>query len=147
MASHIHSICRAAFSYLRVISRQRPFMNDELQGITKYATRLAMRVGDRAHLPAAMEATGWLLVSQSIHHRIACVVFSVLSTGPPVDISLFIQPRPTREFSQTRSTADTLLLQPCHIKSRMGDRAFRSCGPRIWNTPSTDQTVPTRPRI
>lgn len=105
---------------------------DKLQRVQNAAARLIL--GHRKHesITPGLMKLHWLPVRYRIQFKIATITFKVLTTNEPAYLRklLDIQPR-TRT---RRSQQGTVLNVPRSNLKSAGDRSFRVCAPKIWNS-------------
>ena len=103
-----------------------------LQYIQNSAARILMRVRKYDHITPILQSLHWLPVSSRIEYKIALLAHQcVHGHAPPYLKDLLIPQSSSRNL---RSSNTNLLHRPKTKLRTMGDRAFSSAAPRIWNT-------------
>ena len=105
---------------------------DKLQRVQNAAARLILGYRKYDSITPGLVKLHWLPVRYRIRFKIATITFKVLSTNEPAYLRnlLDIQP-PTRT---RRSNQGLMLKEPRSNLKSAGDRSFRVCAPRIWNS-------------
>ena len=158
---HISNICSSSYYHLRGLRRIRPYLdldtcktialaivgsrldyaNCTLVGIPSHNVHRLQRVqnslarlvvsGSSSRSTELLASLHWLPVSQRISFKLASLVYQSLhGTAPSYLANLLDAYTPTR---QLRSSSQNLLIQP-RLNTVFGSRAFRSAGPRTWNS-------------
>ena len=161
--THINQLCKTSFYHLRNIAKLRPTLGlsdaeklvhafissrldycnalligtpskslQKLQHIQNSAARVLMRVRKYDHITPILHSLHWLPVSSRINYKIALLTHQCIhGTAPPYLKDLLT---PQTSAHNLRS-ANTVTLQPPRTKLRtMGDRAFCSAAPQLWNS-------------
>ena len=118
-----------------------------LQRVLNAAARLVCDLRPREHVTSALIDLHWLPVAARIEFKICMLVYKSLNSIAPAYISDMLQPvsslqRQTNLRSVTNSEYTStrhkqLLFVPC-TRLRVGERAFSSAAPRLWNALPTD---------
>ena len=74
----------------------------------------------------------WLPIKYRIEFKIALLVYKALNEMSPIYISELLVLKPSGPY-QLRSDKQQFLLVP-RTKTKFGDRAFASAGPKVWNS-------------
>ena len=117
---------------------------DKLQRVQNAAARLILGYRKHESITPGLIELHWLPVRYRIQFKIATITFKVLSTNEPAYLRklLDIQP-PTRT---RRSQQGIVLNVPRSSLKSAGDRSFRVCAPRIWNSlPATVRNAQSVP--
>lgn len=159
---HIKYICKTSFHHLRNISKLRPLLTlpdaeklvhafistrldycnglcigisgrniQKLQYIQNSAARVLMRVRKYDHITPVLHSLHWLPVSSRIDYKILLLTHKCITGHAPPYLQELIT---LKSSSRTlRSSAHLLLQVPTTRLRTMGDRAFCSAAPRLWN--------------
>ena len=168
--NHIKQLCKKAFFHLRNISRLRPsltfadaeklvhafvssrldYCNSLFIGINKYtlqrlqyiqncAARILMRVRKYDHITPIMKSLHWLPVSSRVEFKVATLTHQcIYGNAPPYLKELLNLQTP----SKLRTSETHLLQRNWTKKVTMGDRAFCSIAPKLWNNLPKDLRKP-----
>ena len=162
LKSHVNKVSQTAFTYLRVISRMRHLLNErsttllvhslvlsrliycgslyygvnkseivQLNRIINYAVRVTKKLGTTDDVSQISSLLNWPDVTQRIIHHVCCIIHQVIYHRVPHTLSASIY---LNNLSvNTRRGADQLLLKLPPTKTNSGRRAFKYCGPYLWN--------------
>ena len=160
---HIKHLCKTSFYHLRNISRLRPTLSlpaaeqlvhafissrldycnglfigipgktiQKLQYIQNSTARVLMRARKHEHITPILQSLHWLPVSSRINFKILLFTHKCIYGHAPTFLQELITLQST---TRTLRSTNTLLLQvPSTRFSTMGDRAFCSAAPRLWNS-------------
>ena len=104
----------------------------KLQYIQNSAARILMRVRKYDHITPILHLLHWLPVSFRIDYKVLLLTHQCINGHAPPYLQELITPQTSNRT--LRSTNSSLLRVP-NIKLRtMGDRAFCSAAPRLWNS-------------
>ena len=106
-----------------------------LQSVLNSSERLATRTSRFAHITPVLRELHWLPYPQRVTFKICLNVYKCLHGMAPHYLSSVctrLGDLPGR--SSLRSTSGWQLLVPRTKMKSCGDRSFRSCGPRLWNS-------------
>jgi hypothetical protein len=160
---HISAVCKNAFFHLKALRHIRPILTEDMansiavafvQSRLDYANSLLYHTSQRninklqrvqnmaarlvlpnSHLSSAciLSQLHWLPVSQRIDFKLATITYKVLNIGQPAYLrSLIKYDAPIRE-TRNRSIEFLKLHQP-QVNLAIGDRAFSSASPAVWNS-------------
>ena len=160
---HIKHLCKTSFYHLRNFSKLRPTLSlpaaeqlvhafissrldycnglligipgktiQRLQYIQNSAARVLMRARKHEHITPILKSLHWLPVSSRINYKILLLTHKCIHGLAPTYLQELITLQST---TRTLRSTNTLLLQvPRTRLSTMGDRAFCSAAPRLWNS-------------
>ena len=160
---HIKHLCKTSFYHLRNISRLRPTLSlpaaeklvhafissrldycnglfigipgktiQKLQYIQNSAARVLMRARKHEHIIPILRSLHWLPVSSRINYKILLLTHRCIHGHAPTYLQELIT---LQSSTRTLRSTNTLLLQVHSTRlSTMGDRAFCSAAPRLWNS-------------
>jgi hypothetical protein len=157
---HVSTVCKSANYHLRALKHIRPVLTDEMamsiavaliQSRLDYANSVLyhtsatninklqriQNTAARLVLPYSHLSTNnrlaqlhWLPISRRIEFKLAIITYRLLNTEQPAYLRSLIQyDNPTR---QLRSSVQRRLHVPV-IKTSIGERAFSSASPAVWN--------------
>ena len=161
MSTHVNAVCRSGYQQLRVIGHIRPYITpdttkslvhtlvlsridycnsllfgiscslmNKLQVLQHSAARLIFRIKKRAHITPSMISLHWLPVRMRINFKILVITFKCLrGNGPSYLSALLHHYTPERAL---RSAGDSCLKMGSS-RTKFGERAFCSTGPKLWN--------------
>lgn len=159
---HIKQLCKIAFFHLQNIAKLRPFLSlpdaeklvhafvssrldycnalligipcrslQKLQYIQNCAARILMRVRKNQHITPILRNLHWLPVNFRVDYKICLLTHQCVHGSAPAYLKQLIQPyHPIR---QLRSTYSHQLQLPRAKLHSMGERAFQTAAPRLWN--------------
>ena len=91
-----------------------------------------MRACKYEHITPILQSLHWLPVSSRINYKILLLTHKCIHGHAPTYLQELITLQST---TRTLRSTNTLLLQiPSTRLSTMGDRAFRSAAPHLWNS-------------
>jgi hypothetical protein len=106
-----------------------------LQRVMNYSIRMIDRIPWRDAVSPSLRLRGWLPIHRRIQFRLAMLVHSVLTTQEPKALASLLVPQYTACNQRiTRSSSDMSLLTVPRTRTKLGDRAFRVAGPKLWNS-------------
>ena len=126
-----------------------------LQKIQNFAARLVLLAPRHHHATPLLEKLHWLLISERIKYKVACMCFSAINGSGPAYLSLLslicfwhlrtLSKNRTKYLSELlhvytpsrtlRSSSDTRMLEIQQYKRKThGFRTFSCFGPHIWNS-------------
>jgi len=159
---HIKFLCKTSFYHLKNISKLRPILTlsdaeklvhafissrldycnslytgitdkniTKLQYIQNSAARVLRGVRKYDHISPILQSLHWLPVSFRINYKVLVLTYKCINGHAPPYLQELITPlTSTRTL---RSTGRSLLRVPDTKLRTMGDRAFCSAAPRLWN--------------
>lgn len=162
MEEQVKNTIRTCYSQLRQIAHIRPsltkdatkilinttitsrmdFLNSLLYGVPKAiiekmqlvqnnAARLIFRKKRSDHVTSLLQELHWLPIEFRINYKINLLTFKSLQGYAPKYLQeLLIPYRPNRSL---RSASKGLLMEHS-TKTKHGDRSYRACAPKMWNT-------------
>ncbi len=105
---------------------------NKLQVVQNSAARILTRTRMRDHITPVLESLHWLPVSFRVDFKILMLTYKALHGLAPQYLSeLLIPYTPTRDL---RSSETGVLTVPLTRLRSMGDRAFSSLAPKLWNS-------------
>ncbi|XP_034088047.1 uncharacterized protein LOC117556685 [Gymnodraco acuticeps] len=103
----------------------------KLQYIQNTAARILMRVRKYKHITPILKSLHWLPVSLRIDYKITLFTHQCIYGNAPSYIKELLTPQTSTR--NLRSVKANLLIPPRTKLKTMGDRAFCSAAPRLWN--------------
>ncbi len=160
--THVKQMCKTSFFHLRNIARLRPMLTladaeklvhafissrldycnalliripgnslQKLQYIQNSAARILMRVRKYDHITPILKSLHWLPVSFRIVYKVSLLTHQCIHGDAPSYLKELLTPQSSK---RTLRSASTYILKPPRTKLRtMGDRAFCSAAPSLWN--------------
>ena len=160
--THIKHLCKTSFYHLRNIAKLRPTLTladaeklvhafvssrldycnalligisgrslQRLQYIQNSAARILMRVRKYDHITPILKTLHWLPVPLRIEYKVSLLTHQCIHGHAPQYLKELLTPHPT---TRTLRSANSNTLKTPRTKLRtMGDRAFCSAAPRLWN--------------
>ena len=105
---------------------------ERLQLIQNSAARLLTRTRRREHISPVLAALHWLPVTFRVDFKVLLLVYKALhGLGPSYIANSLRNYQPPRTL---RSSAAGLLEVPHSSKKKIGDAAFVTYAPKLWNT-------------
>jgi len=102
------------------------------------AARLVCDLRPREHVTSALIDLYWLPVAARIEFKICVLAYQSLNSTAPAYISDMLQPVSSlQRRTNLRSATNSELFVP-RTRLRVGERAFSSAVPRLWNALLTD---------
>lgn len=160
--AHINYLCKTSFYHLRNISKLRPILTfsdaeklvhafvssrldycnalligipgkslQRLQYIQNSAARILMRVRKYEHITPILHSLHWLPISTRIEYKVSLLTHQCIHGHAPSYLKELINPQTTTR--SLRSTHSNLLHIPRTRLRTMGDRAFCTAAPHLWN--------------
>ena len=160
---HIKHLCKTSFYHLRNISKLRPTLTlsdaeklvhafissrldycnslfygitgkniQKLQYIQNSAARILMKVRKYEHITPILHSLHWLPVSFRIDYKVLILTHTCINGHAPPYLQELITPQTST--CTLRSSNSSLLRVPKTKLRTMGDRAFCSAAPRLWNS-------------
>ena len=106
---------------------------EKVQRIQNAAARLITRSPKFCHMGPILRQLHWLPIRSRIHHKILTLTFkSIHSLAPSYLSELITTSRPSR-YSLRSSQSTMLIHPPAKMLSTLGDRAFSTAAPQLWN--------------
>ena len=161
--NHIKHLCKKSFYHLRNIAKLRPTLSvadaeklvhafvssrldycngllygisgkniQKLQYIQNSAARILMRVRKYDHITPVLKSLHWLPVSLRIEYKISLLTHQCIHGHAPQYLKELLTTQ-TSTISLRSATNNTLHVPRTKLCT-MGDRAFSSAAPRLWNT-------------
>ena len=108
-----------------------------LQKIQNFSARLVLLAPRHHHSTSLVEKLHWLLISERIKYKVACMCFSAISGSGPAYLSELLH---VYTLSRTlRSSSDTCMLEIQQYKHKTrGLHTFSCFGPHIGNSLTQD---------
>jgi hypothetical protein len=162
---HISKVSSVAFSHLHVIGRIRRSLSSvqahmlvqslvisrinycstiyngltnkqlqRLQRIQNAAMRIVTRRKKSQSVKEDMEKYNWLGISDLVPYRTASFIFSIQTSGKPVYLRSLLRDYVPKRYLRS---GDQSLLEIPRTETTIGSRAFRSYGPKLWNSLSS----------
>lgn len=160
--NHIKQLCKTSFYHLKNIAQLRPSLTladaeklvhafvssrldycnalligipsksiQKLQYIQNSAARILMRVRKFNHITPILKTLHWLPVSLRIEYKVSLLTHQCLHGTAPTYLKDLLTPQTSTR--SLRSSSTHLLKTPRTKLHTMGDRAFCSAAPRLWN--------------
>lgn len=160
--AHIKNLCKISFYHLRNIAKLRSTLTladaeklvhalissrldycnalligisnknlQRLQYIQNSAARILMRVRKYDHITPILHSLHWLPIHARIEYKVALLTHQCIYGNAPSYLKVLVTIQTTTR--SLRSTNSNRLLPPKTKLSTMGDRAFCSAAPRVWN--------------
>uniref|UniRef100_A0AAQ5ZK56 Reverse transcriptase domain-containing protein n=1 Tax=Amphiprion ocellaris TaxID=80972 RepID=A0AAQ5ZK56_AMPOC len=160
---HIQNLCKISFFHLKNISKLRPtlslsdaeklvhaFVSSrldycnallvgipaksllKLQHVQNTAARILTRTPKQAHITPVLHNLHWLPIAKRIQYKICLLAYQCIHGHAPDYLSELLTLRTISR--QLRSTNTNLLCTPRSNLRTMGDRAFQTAAPELWNT-------------
>ena len=108
-----------------------------LQRVLNAAARLVCYLRPREHVTSALIDLHWLPIAARIEFKICVLAYKSLNSTAPAYISdmlMMLQPVSSlQRQTNLRSATNSELFVP-RTRLRVGERAFSSSAPRLWNT-------------
>ena len=104
-----------------------------LQRVLNAAARLVCYLRPREHVTSALIGLHWLPVAARIEFKICVLAYQSLNSTAPAYLSDMLQPVSSLQRQTLRSATNSELFVP-RTRLRVGERAFSSSAPRLWNT-------------
>ena len=102
-----------------------------LQYIQNSAARILMRVRKYEHITPILKNLHWLPVHFRIQYKVSLLTHQCIHGNAPHYLQELLTPQPTSRSLRSANT-NTLHMPRTKLHS-MGDRAFSSAAPRLWN--------------
>nr|XP_055058719.1 uncharacterized protein LOC129442564 [Misgurnus anguillicaudatus] len=160
--AHVNNLSRSSYFHLRNIAKLRPTLTladaeklvhafvssrldycnalvigipakscQKLQYVQNSAARILMRVRKYDHITPILKTLHWLPVSSRIEYKVTLLTYKcIYGDAPPYLKELLTSQNTTRSL---RSVSEGLLKPPRTKLRTMGDWAFCSAAPRLWN--------------
>ncbi len=104
----------------------------KLQSVQNSAARILTGTKTSEHISPVLESLHWLPVRFRIDFKILMLTYKALHGLAPHYLSQLLSVyTPSRDL---RSSDSGLLVIPPTLLRSMGDRAFSSCAPKLWNS-------------
>ncbi|KAK0131512.1 hypothetical protein N1851_033766 [Merluccius polli] len=104
----------------------------KLQHIQNSAARILLRVRKYEHITPILHSLHWLPISARINYKVSLLTFQCIHGNAPQYLKELLTPQTSAR--SLRSTNSHRLLPPRTKSRTLGDRAFCSSAPRLWNT-------------
>ena len=162
MDDQISNICRSCYIYLRWLGQIRKFLNDDsvvklvhafitskldnlnsllikipdckvkrLQRIQNNAAKIVARISSHAHVSPVLKQLHWLPIPARIEYKVLLMTYKALNGLAPIYICELLNYK--HNVRSLRSSNKLLLMEPKMRLNTVGDRAFSSYAPRLWN--------------
>ena len=106
---------------------------EKLQRIQKAAARLITRSPKLCHMGPIYVQLHWLPIRSRIHHKILTLTFKSIHGLAPSYLSELITTSRPSGYSLRSSQSTMLIHPPAKMLSTLGDRAFSTAAPQLWN--------------
>jgi hypothetical protein len=103
-----------------------------LQRIQNCAARIVTRASSRVHITPVLKQLHWLPITARIDYKILLITYKALNGLSPHYICELLMYKQNARL--LRSSDQLLLIEPKMRLSTVGDRAFSSYAPRLWNS-------------
>jgi hypothetical protein len=162
--NHVSKVRSKSFMALRIVNRLRKHLNkslyhmllhslvisnidfgssllygiskkesQRLQNILNSCFRCLHKTGRLTNISEHLKSHRWLSIDQRIHLRLALIMFNIIHHGKPQYLAALINERRIAgDFTLRSSSQNLLQVQFC--KTTTASRAFRICGPMVWNS-------------
>ncbi|KAI2645457.1 RNA-directed DNA polymerase from mobile element jockey [Labeo rohita] len=160
--AHIKHLCKTSFHHHRNIARLRPTLTlrdaeklvhafvssrldycnalligipnksiQKLQHVQNCAARILMRVRKYEHITPILQSLHWLHISARIEYKVSLLTHQCIHGDAPMYLKELLIPQTS--VRSLRSTNTHRLLPPRTKTRTLGDRAFCTAAPRLWN--------------
>ena len=130
----IHAFVTSHLDYCNYLLAGIPqYQLQRLQKVLNAAARLIYQSPRHSHITPILISLHWLPVKFRVDFKIALLVYKALNGSAPSYISALLSPKSASKYD-LRSDDQNLLQVPATKLKTVGDRAFTSAAPRIWNT-------------
>ena len=130
----IHAFVTSHLDYCNSLLAGIPqYQLQKLQKVLNAAARLIYQSPRHSHITPILISLHWLPVKFRVDFKIALLVYKALNGSAPSYISALLSPKSASKYD-LRSDDQDLLQVPATKLKTVGDRAFTSAAPRIWNT-------------
>ena len=130
----IHAFVTSHLDYCNSLLAGIPqYQLQRLQKVLNAAARLIYQIPRHSHITPILISLHWLPVKFRVDFKIALLVYKALNGSAPSYISALLSPKSASKYD-LRSDDQDLLQVPATKLKTVGDRAFTSAAPRIWNT-------------
>ena len=130
----IHAFVTSYLDYCNSLLAGIPqYQLQRLQKVLNAAARLIYQSPRHFHITPILISLHWLPVKFRVDFKIALLVYKALNGRAPSYISALLSPKLASKYD-LRSDDQDLLQVPATKLNTVGDRAFTSAAPRIWNT-------------
>jgi hypothetical protein len=128
----IHSLVVSRVDYcISILTGADKGIIHRLQHILHACVRLIYNLRKYDSITSSWASIGWLTADQRILYRTLILVHKAIWVGSPEYIKCLLTPyTPSREL---RSSSKCLLVVP-KASSKVGERALRFIGPKLWNS-------------
>lgn len=130
----VRALVVSRLDYANVLLYGAPVASvQRLQSIQNNAARMVTRTPIRDHITPVLQQLHWLPVSQRIVFRIMSLTYNIIhAENAPVYLKDLVKAHvPARNL---RSGSNGTLLAVPRTRKNVGDRAFNTCAPRLWNS-------------
>ena len=162
MSSQVNNVCKSCYNQLRYLSQIRRYLTDDaivklvhafitsrldginsilfgvptclidkLQKIQNNCARLILRLKKSDHITEGLKELHWLPIVFRIEYKLIILIFKCIHDIAPLylseQISVYVPPRNLRSGSK-------YLLNLTKTKTVYGDRAFKNCAPKLFNS-------------
>ena len=130
----IHAFVTSHLDYCNSLLAGIPqYQLQRLQKVLNAAARLIYQSPRHSHITPILVSLHWLPVKFRVDFKIALLVYKALNGSAPSYISALLSPKSASKYD-LRSDDQDLHQVPATKLKTVGDRAFTSAAPRIWNT-------------
>ena len=130
----IHAFVTSHLDYCNSLLAGIPqYQLQRLQKVLNAAARLIYQSPRHSHITPILISLHRLPVKFRVDFKIALLVYKALNGSAPSYISALLSPKSASKYD-LRSDDQDLLQVPATKLKTVGDRAFTSAAPRIWNT-------------
>ena len=116
---------------------------ERLQRIQNKAARMILRVPSGEHITSTLQQLHWLPVCHRINYKILTTVFKCLHALAPIYLVELLE---ARQRDKRLRHADTLFLHQRIARKHVGEQAFGTAAPLLWNNlPAQLRSMTTLP--
>ena len=140
MTHHVTAVCAACNYHLYRLSSIRHYLTTEaqilrLQRVQNNAARLITRTSRHDHVTPVLRGLHWLPVASRIHFKVLLLAYRCVNGLAPTYLAELLHIR-TPDGRLRKDYAPTL--HQCITKKSIGESAFGTTAPRLWNSLPAD---------